>query len=90
GEFEIPFAFGDDECGKSDSWTMYMVPECIDKLAQAGIKLWVLTGDKIEIAINIGFACSLLTPGMKQIIISLESPETVSSEKARDTNVIGK
>ncbi|CAM8952983.1 unnamed protein product [Rhodiola kirilowii] len=36
------------------------VPECIDKLAQAGIKLWVLTGDKMETAINIGYACSLL------------------------------
>jgi phospholipid-translocating ATPase len=30
------------------------VPECIDKLAQAGIKMWVLTGDKLETAINIG------------------------------------
>lgn len=30
------------------------VPECIDKLAQAGIKIWVLTGDKMETAINIG------------------------------------
>jgi len=30
------------------------VPECIDKLAQAGIKLWVLTGDKMETAINVG------------------------------------
>lgn len=32
------------------------VPECIDKLAQAGIKIWVLTGDKMETAINIGYA----------------------------------
>ena len=31
------------------------MPECIDKLAQAGIKLWVLTGDKMETAINIGY-----------------------------------
>jgi magnesium-transporting ATPase (P-type) len=31
------------------------VPECIDKLAQAGIKIWVLTGDKMETAINIGY-----------------------------------
>jgi len=30
------------------------VPQCIDKLAQAGLKLWVLTGDKMETAINIG------------------------------------
>ncbi|KAL2899610.1 putative phospholipid-transporting ATPase 4 [Bienertia sinuspersici] len=46
------------------------VPECIDKLAQAGLKLWVLTGDKMETAINIGFSCSLLRQGMKQICIS--------------------
>lgn len=30
------------------------MPQCIDKLAQAGLKLWVLTGDKMETAINIG------------------------------------
>ncbi|KAJ0759614.1 putative P-type phospholipid transporter [Helianthus annuus] len=30
------------------------VPQCIDKLAQAGLKIWVLTGDKMETAINIG------------------------------------
>lgn len=34
---------------------MSKVPECIDKLAQAGIKIWVLTGDKMETAINIGY-----------------------------------
>ncbi|PWA58209.1 ATPase E1-E2 type family protein / haloacid dehalogenase-like hydrolase family protein [Artemisia annua] len=66
------------------------VPECIDKLAQAGIKIWVLTGDKMETAINIGFACSLLRQGMTQIIITLESPEIVSAEKAGDKNVIAK
>lgn len=33
------------------------VPETIDRLARAGIKIWVLTGDKVETAINIGYAC---------------------------------
>ncbi|RYR33377.1 hypothetical protein Ahy_A10g047960 [Arachis hypogaea] len=60
------------------------VPECIDKLAQAGIKLWVLTGDKMETAINIGYACSLLRQGMKQIIISSDTPEAKLLEKAED------
>ncbi|KAL1829296.1 hypothetical protein ACET3Z_007708 [Daucus carota] len=46
------------------------VPQCIDKLAQAGLKFWVLTGDKMETAINIGYACSLLRQGMRQICIS--------------------
>lgn len=60
------------------------VPECIDKLAQAGIKLWVLTGDKMETAINIGFACSLLRQGMRQVIISSETPESKALEKSED------
>lgn len=36
---------------------LLQVPECINKLAQAGIKIWVLTGDKMETAINIGYYC---------------------------------
>ncbi|GMJ05724.1 Aminophospholipid ATPase 9 [Hibiscus trionum] len=66
------------------------VPDCIDKLAQAGIKLWVLTGDKMETAINIGYACSLLRQGMKQIIITLDAPEIQSLEKTGDKDAISK
>lgn len=29
-------------------------------IKQAGIKLWVLTGDKMETAVNIGYSCGLL------------------------------
>lgn len=53
------------------------VPQCIDKLAQAGLKIWVLTGDKMETAINIGFACSLLRQGMKQICITTMNSDTL-------------
>uniref|UniRef100_H3BZX2 Phospholipid-transporting ATPase n=1 Tax=Tetraodon nigroviridis TaxID=99883 RepID=H3BZX2_TETNG len=38
------------------------VPETIEALQRAGIKLWVLTGDKMETAINIAYACKLLRP----------------------------
>ena len=31
------------------------VPQCIETLAKAGIKIWVLTGDKLETAINIAY-----------------------------------
>lgn len=51
------------------------VPQCIKQLALAGINLWVLTGDKMETAINIGFACSLLTEEMDQFIVSAYTPE---------------
>ena len=37
------------------------VPECIEQLIEANIKVWVLTGDKQETAINIGHACRLLS-----------------------------
>ncbi|XP_047426162.1 phospholipid-transporting ATPase IC [Mugil cephalus] len=40
------------------------VPETIEKLAKAEIKIWVLTGDKKETAENIGYSCSLLTDDM--------------------------
>ncbi|PKA56740.1 Putative phospholipid-transporting ATPase 9 [Apostasia shenzhenica] len=66
------------------------VPECIDKLAQAGIKIWVLTGDKMETAINIGFACSLLRQGMKQILITLESSSVVLLEKQGNKDALSK
>uniref|UniRef100_A0A8C2DFH8 Phospholipid-transporting ATPase n=1 Tax=Cyprinus carpio TaxID=7962 RepID=A0A8C2DFH8_CYPCA len=38
------------------------VPETIEALQEAGIKVWVLTGDKQETAINIAFACKLIRP----------------------------
>ncbi|XP_009402930.2 probable phospholipid-transporting ATPase 7 isoform X1 [Musa acuminata AAA Group] len=56
------------------------VPQCIDKLAQAGLKIWVLTGDKIETAINIGFACSLLRQGMKQISLSITNIDLLTHD----------
>ncbi|KAL5554018.1 hypothetical protein UlMin_041419 [Ulmus minor] len=49
------------------------VPTCIETLSKAGIKIWMLTGDKIETAINIAYACNLINNEMKQFIISSET-----------------
>lgn len=46
------------------------VPETIASLREAGIKVWILTGDKQETAISVGFSCSLLTRDMQQIVIN--------------------
>lgn len=35
------------------------VPTCIETLARAGIKIWMLTGDKMETAINIGYGMAV-------------------------------
>ncbi|RLN95710.1 hypothetical protein BBJ28_00025220, partial [Nothophytophthora sp. Chile5] len=58
------------------------VPDTIANLACAGIKIWVLTGDKEETAINIGFACQLVTNDMKMLIINAKNcatPELLES-----------
>lgn len=44
------------------------VPDTIHTLAQAGIRVWVLTGDRQETAINIGISCKLITDEMSMII----------------------
>jgi P-type E1-E2 ATPase len=36
----------------------------------AGIRVWVLTGDKVETAVNIGFSSGLLDSQMNQIHIT--------------------
>ncbi len=45
------------------------VPESIIHIRRAGINLWVLTGDKIETAINIGYSSGLLDDQTNQFII---------------------
>lgn len=48
------------------------VPDSISILGEAGIKLWVLTGDRIETAINIGFSCNLLENDMQLLVVRPE------------------
>lgn len=49
------------------------VPEALRSLREAGVKTWVLTGDKVETAINIAFSAELLTPEMQLIRVVDES-----------------
>ncbi|OVA11949.1 Cation-transporting P-type ATPase [Macleaya cordata] len=60
------------------------VPACIETLSRAGIKIWVLTGDKMETAINIAYACSLINNDMKQFIISSETDAIREVEERGD------
>ena len=41
------------------------VKETIESFKDTGIKVWVLTGDKVETAINIGYSCGLLNSKMR-------------------------
>ncbi|KAI2626624.1 phospholipid-translocating P-type ATPase [Hypoxylon sp. NC1633] len=48
------------------------VPETIHTLQQANIKVWVLTGDRQETAINIGMSSRLLSEDMMLLIVNEE------------------
>jgi phospholipid-translocating ATPase len=64
------------------------VPDSIAILAQAGIKLWVLTGDKVETAINIGFSCNLLDNDMDLILLQLEEDSVDFAEQELDRHLL--
>jgi phospholipid-translocating ATPase len=51
------------------------VPEAIEMLHQAGIKLWILTGDKLQTAIEIGYSCNLLKADMDVMILAADSAD---------------
>uniref|UniRef100_A0AAQ5YJ54 Phospholipid-transporting ATPase n=1 Tax=Amphiprion ocellaris TaxID=80972 RepID=A0AAQ5YJ54_AMPOC len=57
------------------------VPQTIEQLAKADIKIWVLTGDKQETAENIGYSCNMLREEMKDIfIVAANTAEGVREE----------
>ncbi|KAM5235534.1 putative phospholipid-transporting ATPase IM [Ctenodactylus gundi] len=45
------------------------VIETIASLLLANIKIWILTGDKQETAVNIGYACNVLTDDMNDVFV---------------------
>ncbi|XP_032799496.1 probable phospholipid-transporting ATPase IA isoform X1 [Daphnia magna] len=49
------------------------VPETIEALLEADIRVWMLTGDKQETAINIGHACRLLNSNMELLVMNEDS-----------------
>merc|ERR1719410_985366 len=55
------------------------VPDAIARLREAGIVVWVLTGDKQETAINIAFSCKLFSPNMEVIKLNARSRDAAES-----------
>jgi phospholipid-translocating ATPase len=67
------------------------VPAAIQLLSDAGIKLWVLTGDKVETAINIGFSCNLLNNDMDLLVLKADDDtvESMGAELDRKLQLFG-
>lgn len=65
------------------------VPETIESLLQANIKIWMLTGDKQETAINVAKSCRLIRENMDVIILQenvniMEEIETLIPQVTRN------
>ena len=63
------------------------VQDTINFLKEGGIKVWVLTGDKVETAINIGISAGLLDENMYQHIIQSESSKLMEELQSVKTDV---
>ena len=59
------------------------VPEVIKDLRDADIKIWMLTGDKLSTAYNIGLSCNLISINIKTFFI-----EGVEKKVDKNLNVI--
>lgn len=55
------------------------VPQTISALIQAGIVIWVLTGDKPETAINVSYSAKLFSPQMKLLKLMTRSKEAAEN-----------
>lgn len=69
------------------------VPETIELMGRAGINVWMLTGDKRETAVNIGYATRMLNDSMEQLFFTTDefpfskkgvTPVVDSSEKLKE------
>ncbi|XP_043400381.1 phospholipid-transporting ATPase IA isoform X7 [Chelonia mydas] len=65
------------------------VPETIETLMKADIKIWILTGDKQETAINIGHSCKLLKKNMGLIVINEGSLDGTRETLSHHCSILG-
>ena len=64
------------------------VPEAVENLRRAKIKLWMLTGDKRETAINIGHSCRLIKDYSTITILDHETGEVSQRIAAATVDII--
>ncbi|CAN8012892.1 unnamed protein product, partial [Ixodes pacificus] len=65
------------------------VPETVADLLKADIKIWVLTGDKQETAINIGYSTHLISQSMPLLVINEDSLDATREAIRRHVHDFG-
>ena len=64
------------------------VPDTIHTLQTAGIKVWVLTGDRQETAINIGMSCKLISEDMTLLMINEDTSQATRDNISKKLTAI--
>ena len=64
------------------------VPDTIHTLQTAGIKIWVLTGDRQETAINIGMSCKLISEDMTLLIVNEDNSTATRDNLAKKLDAV--
>ena len=67
-------------CAACEDKLQANVPQTLDRLMQAGLRIWMLTGDKVGTAKNIGRACSLLNKDL--IPVEITEPAVLQQQLA--------
>uniref|UniRef100_A0A8B9S1Y1 Phospholipid-transporting ATPase n=1 Tax=Accipiter nisus TaxID=211598 RepID=A0A8B9S1Y1_9AVES len=65
------------------------VPETIATLMKAEIKIWILTGDKQETALNIGYSCRLISQSMSLILVNEDSLDATRASLTQHCTNLG-
>ncbi|XP_075564901.1 phospholipid-transporting ATPase IB isoform X2 [Pelecanus crispus] len=65
------------------------VPETIATLIKAEIKIWILTGDKQETALNIGYSCRLISQSMSLILVNEDSLDATRASLTQHCTSLG-
>mmetsp|Transcript_16190 Transcript_16190/g.13764 ORF Transcript_16190/g.13764 Transcript_16190/m.13764 type:complete len:95 (-) Transcript_16190:1279-1563(-) len=64
------------------------VGHCLSKFREADIKVWMLTGDKVETAINIGYSCHLLQKHMTLLRVLEKTEKEVGASLSKHLETI--
>ena len=60
------------------------VPESINTLLMAGIKVWMITGDKQETAINIAVSCNLFKSSEHDDLLICNEPKETAAQRLEE------
>ncbi|KAG1664091.1 hypothetical protein FOA52_013275 [Chlamydomonas sp. UWO 241] len=64
------------------------VPQAVQALQDAGIKVWVLTGDKVETAINVALSAALFNSSMSIVELRERDLEGITDDLAAEAAVL--